>query len=267
MSAVACALQAHSKPSWHYVKAHDDHPWHEMADSLAIWAAKGNLCNLPIPLIPTLQAGPGAAWEWIRVVDQVALEAYPACDGARFTGALSASEACGLEPSMQLPLCEPRSLSLDVQTLAGTRDRAALKVDRRVMLAQQLKDKSVLFAGLQETRGSLEVSQCGDLPSLRPRQLEVWVVVSCGSILNSATSRNPKFHRHIALWCTPTIGFLWPMSGQRGLQCTLVVPHAPIEPKTVADRESNTKWWDSLTGTITGRKNVILVSDCQCACW
>ena len=37
-----------------------------------------------------------------------------------------------------------------------------LKVDRRVMLAQHLKGKGVLFAGLQKTRGSLEVSQCGD---------------------------------------------------------------------------------------------------------
>ena len=76
------------------------------------------------------------------MVDQVALEAYPACDGSCFTGALSVSEACGLEPSTQLPWCEPRSLSLvsfNVQTLAVTRDPAALKVDRRVLLVQQLK--------------------------------------------------------------------------------------------------------------------------------
>ena len=43
LSAVACALRVHSKPSWHYVKAHDDHPWNEMTDSLAKWATKGNL--------------------------------------------------------------------------------------------------------------------------------------------------------------------------------------------------------------------------------
>ena len=46
----------------------------------------------------------------------------------------------------------------------------------------------------------------------------------------------------------------------KGLQCTLVVAHAPIEPKTVADRESNTKC-DSLTSTLTGRRNVILLID------
>ena len=47
----------------------------------------------------------------------------------------------------------------------------------------------------------------------------------------------------------------------KGLQCTSVVAHAPIEPKTVADRVFNKKWWDSLTGIITGRKNVILLID------
>ena len=58
------------------------------------------------------------------MVDQAALEAYPVCDFSRFTGTVSASEACGIEPSMQLPLCEPRSLSpvsFNVQTLAGMR--------------------------------------------------------------------------------------------------------------------------------------------------
>ena len=148
LSAVACAVRVHSTPSWHYVKAHDDHPWNEMADSLAKWAAKGNLYSLPIQLIPTLRAGREAAWEWIRVVDQVAMGPYPACDGSRFPDAVVASKACGFEPSAQLPLCVPRSLSLvsfNVQTLAGTRDPAALKVDRRVMLAQQLKDKDVFF--------------------------------------------------------------------------------------------------------------------------
>ena len=37
--------------------------------------------------------------------------------------------------------------------------------------------------------------------------------------------------------------------------------HAPIEPQTVADRELNKKWWDSLTTTIMGRKNVNLLID------
>ena len=41
----------------------------------------------------------------------------------------------------------------------------------------------------------------------------------------------------------------------------MVVAHAPIELKTVSDRGSNAKWWDSLTGTIRGRKNVILLID------
>ena len=56
-------------------------------------------------------------------------------------------------------------------------------------------------------------------------------------------------------------GFLVVNVRSKGLQCTLVVAHAPIEPKTVADREFNKKWWHSLTGNITGRKNVILLID------
>ena len=134
LSAVACALRVHSKPSWHYVKAHDGHPWNEMADSLAKWAAKGNLCHLPAPLLPTLQAGSGAAWEWFRVADQRALEAYPRYDGSRLTGTLSVSGAEGIEPPSQMPMRGLRSLSLvsfNVQTLAGKRDPVPMKVDRR----------------------------------------------------------------------------------------------------------------------------------------
>ena len=47
----------------------------------------------------------------------------------------------------------------------------------------------------------------------------------------------------------------------KGLRCTLVVAHAPIEPKTVADRESNAKWWDFLAETVAVLKNVILLID------
>ena len=112
LSAVACTLRVHSRPAWHYVKAHDDHPWNEMADSLAKWAAQGNWCNLPTLLIPTLQAGPGAAWEWIHVVDQAEMEACPMCDGSRFSDTVVASNACGFESSVQLPVCLTRSLSL-----------------------------------------------------------------------------------------------------------------------------------------------------------
>ena len=51
------------------------------------------------------------------------MEPYLACDGARFSGTVVALKACGIESSVQLPLCVPRSFSLfsfNVQTLAGT---------------------------------------------------------------------------------------------------------------------------------------------------
>ena len=39
------------------------------------------------------------------MVDQIAMVPYPACDGSRFSGTVAASKACGIESSVQLPLC------------------------------------------------------------------------------------------------------------------------------------------------------------------
>ena len=135
---------------------------------------------------------------------------------------------------------------------------AALKVDRRVML---LKYKGALFAGLQGTRGSLEVSQCGDFHVIAALAVggmggcELWINTQFCYFKKSKVSP-----RHCTM-VNSDHGLLVVNVRAKGLQCTLVVAHAPIEPKTVADRESNAKWWDSLTGSITVRKNVILLID------
>ena len=200
---MACAVRVHSKPSWHHVKAHDDHPWTEMAESSIKWAAKRNLCHLPTSLLPALQAGPGAAWEWFRVVDQATREAYPQCDGCRFTGA-------------QMPMHEIRSLSLVFQCT----DLGWNAVDSKwtdVLCWPDSSSVETLF--LRVFRKRVAPWRChsvGTSMSLRPRQLEVWVVVKCGSTQKIVSSRNPKFRRGVALWCTLTVGFLWSMSGQRG---------------------------------------------------
>ena len=166
--------------------------------------------------------------------------------------------------SVKLPVCLTRSLSLVSFTLAGTRDPAALKVDRRVMLARQLKDKGVLFAGLQETRRSLEVSQCGDFHVIAAPAVggmggcELWTNTQFCYLKNSKVSP-----RH----CTMVHSdhrLLVVNVRAKGLQCTLVVAHAPIEPKTVADRELNKKWWDSLNSTIMERK---IAHRCERSCW
>ena len=145
----------------------------------------------------------------------------------------------------QSPMHQIRSLSLvsfTVQSLAGTRDPAALKVDRRALLAQQLNVETFSLQGFRKLQAPLRCLSVGTSMSLRLQRLEVWVVAKSGSAPNTVTSRNPKLRRGIALWCTLTIGILAVNVSANWLQCTMVVARAPIEPKTVADRESNAKW-------------------------
>ena len=86
------------------------------------------------------------------------------------------------------------------------------------------------------------------------QQLEVWVVMSCGSTLNSATPRNPKLRRDIALWYTHSDHRLLVVNVrakglQRTLFCGACSDWAQDCGGSRVQREVVGEWWDSLTGT------------------
>ena len=245
-----------------HVKGHSGHPWNELADAVAKWAAVTGGVALPDGAAGCLLDGPADDWAWCHRLQGSAACAFPEV----LDGCLR-SEPARCRTSWPYPQSEPdqrvkraRLRLVTYNALSMVEDTARGFTERPALIRAQLHAMRPTFVGIQEAR-------CGRLCKLSGPFLVVSSqaqhnALGCQLWINADPAALPYGRaisaRHLAVRVSePRILAVTIDNG--AFRAFVVVVHAPGSRTPLEDRKA---WWRRLTGVISDAKaEVILLAD------
>jgi len=275
-----CSPILKGKISFAYVAAHIGHPWNELADSVAKWAAKESQNTwLPPIVCEALSGDPGTDWQWLSPLHEDS-HAYPPIVGGQFqfktiandfdAPAQAPPDAQSQEPmgSMELLVVTHNVTSLYSQRVDKTTDTPRAKA-----LLGQYYEQGVMFAGMQETRRQA-FSKLVFLP-IGPdgaKRAAFYNISSgaeggnygCEFVVNlvkpyitvRGVKHTFKAKQFVTLHSTPRL--LVVQCSTPFFSCRILVGHAPTSEAAQADKDS---FWQVLEGHLEYRGWVLLFVD------
>lgn len=265
---------------WEHIQSHCGHPWNELADSLAKWAALGHGCFLPDALCDRMQASNSLNWEWLRAAPAEFRAAYPPIVGTDFVFTELRSEAAltpprgsaegggGSRPGMSAGF---GVVSYNVRTFKSGDNPGAVEPaelpapplpGRAAALRRQFRDLGVAIVGFQESRTAAE-----------SYQVDGFLVIASGAIKGNlgcelwVDLRAPLVKQDGRGLCVPASACVVVHADPRllvvcircqALSCTVAVAHAPHSSHPLEERD---RWWQQLTSVLLPYRDVLLAVD------
>ena len=275
---VVAAIQAVAEQTvelrYNHVRSHDGHPWNELADAIAKWAAKGHSCELPGHICDALEATLAIKWEWLRAADGSCGEAYPPIRGGAFEFGIEEGGPSVHHPGRIDTEGSGRAQGGGViDFVAASFNARSMKEDtaasrrrgcpgRAAAMRRQVRERGILLMGVQEARtpegaravdGFLVISTgpCG-----QNLGCELWIDLEAvyARVGNAEFTVPPK--DCVVVHSDPRL-LLVRITAPR-LRCTAVVAHAPHSGRPLEERRT---WWKALARALQPHPDLLLMID------